>query len=108
MNVKLFCVYDCKSEIFKPPFTALTTADALRSWAAICNDPQTQISMHPADFTLFELGTYDQTKGEFTLYAAKVSLGTALEQKAQSEQLSLQMPSVPEQKKSGVLSRMFS
>lgn len=38
-----------------------------------------QLYSHPADFTLFEIGTYDNTVGGLATHLAKQNLGTALE-----------------------------
>ena len=82
MKLKLFVVYDSKTESYGVPFFRDFTANALREWSEVASnksDKQNQISKFPADFTLFEIGEYDQLTGEVRLYDVKFSHGTALE-----------------------------
>lgn len=77
--MKLFTVYDSKTESYGKPFCMLTKGEALRGFADVANDPQTQISKYPADFTLFELGDWNDANAEFSIHEAKINLGTANE-----------------------------
>lgn len=86
MKVKVYTVFDSKSELYLPPFYRRNKGEALRSWEASCNDPESQFSTYPADFTLFEMGEFDDVSGEFTLAPAKVSLGCAIEFKKKPQQ----------------------
>lgn len=82
MKLKLFVVYDSKTESYGVPFFRDFTANALREWAEVASnksDKQNQIAKFPADFTLFEIGSYDQQSGEVSLYEVKYSLGLAVE-----------------------------
>lgn len=81
MKLKMFCVYDSKAEAFMQPFFMNSTGEAVRSWQDVVNDPKTQFNKHPADFTLFELGEYDDSSGSIAMHNAKIPLGTALEHK---------------------------
>lgn len=82
MKLKLFVVYDSKTEAYGVPFFRDFTANALREWSEVASnksDKQNQISKFPADFTLFEIGSYDQESGIVSMYETKFSHGTALE-----------------------------
>lgn len=82
MKLKLFVVYDSKTESYGVPFFRDFTANALREWSEVASnksDKNNQISKFPADFTLFEIGSYDQSTGIVDMYAVKFSHGTALE-----------------------------
>lgn len=79
MKLKIYSVYDAKLEAYMQPFFMQTRGQALRAFTDTCNDTNTQFSKHPEDFTLFELGEYDDESGLFTNLEAKISLGTALE-----------------------------
>lgn len=81
MILKIFSVYDSKAEAFMPPFHSQSTGQAVRSFGDTANDPQSQLCKHAGDFTLFELGTFDDSNGKFEQYATPKSLGTALEHK---------------------------
>lgn len=77
--MKTYVVYDSAAEAYGIPFFIRSKGEALRGFAQAAKDPQSQISKHPADFTLFEIGEYNEFKGEISLYQAKVNLGTAVE-----------------------------
>jgi len=77
--MKLFTVYDSKTESYGKPFCMLTKGEALRGFADVANDPQTQICKYPADFTLFELGDWDDATAAFFIHETKINLGTANE-----------------------------
>lgn len=64
MLVQIFSVYDIKSKSFGQPFYSLTRGTAIRSFTDLVNDPQTSINKYPDDFTLFEIGTFDDNSGE--------------------------------------------
>ena len=59
---KLFTLYDSKSETYTAPQLHKTRNEALRSFAGAVNagDKGGVIAAHPADFTLFEIGTWDE------------------------------------------------
>lgn len=79
MKLKMYTVYDSKAEAYKTPFFMQTKGLALRSWEDTVNDQQTTFYKHPGDFTLFEVGEYDDQTGEVVNWETKISLGTALE-----------------------------
>lgn len=82
MKLKMFVVYDAKTESFGCPFFRDFTANALREWSEVASnasDKQNQIAKFPADFTLFEIGEFNQLSGVLSLYETKFSHGTALE-----------------------------
>jgi len=80
-KLKVYSVYDSKMEAYMQPFFTHTKGAALRMWADTVADPKTQFSRHPADFTLFEIGDYDDSNGRLSSHEAKINLGTALEHK---------------------------
>lgn len=77
MLVKVFSVFDSKAECFLPPFYQQTTGLAIRAFAAACNKEDHDFHMHSEDFSLFELGEFDQEAGTFVQYEAKKALGLA-------------------------------
>lgn len=81
---KLFSVYDSKTEAYGVPFAMITKGEALRGFADVANDPQTQICKYPGDFTLFELGEFNELNGMFNIYETKINLGTAIEFKKEN------------------------
>lgn len=79
MILKIFTVYDSKAEAFLQPFLFSSTGQALRAFADSVADSNHQFARHPEDFTLFELGTYDDNGAKFDLLDTPKSLGLALE-----------------------------
>lgn len=76
MITRVFAVLDSKVGTFAQPFFAATTASALRSFGAAAMDPNSMLGKHPSDFTLYELGSFDDETGFFES-PKPVPLGTA-------------------------------
>lgn len=79
MEIKIFSVYDQKAEAYAQPFFMLTTGLAVRAFEASVQDPSTSFSKNPEDFTLFEIGIYDDAKGVIKTHETKINLGCAIE-----------------------------
>ena len=79
LKVKVFTVYDSKAEVFLPPFYQQTTGLAVRAFSSACNDSGHDFNKYAEDFTLFEIGEFDQEDGVFDQYEAKVGLGLAVQ-----------------------------
>jgi len=63
---KIYAVYDSKGEVYTPPFFDHAEGRALRTFADCCNDEGHQFGKHPEDYTLFNLGQYDDSTGTIT------------------------------------------
>lgn len=63
MITKMFTIFDSKAGAYNAPFCFGATGQAVRAFADLVNDPQSNIARHPADYTLFEIGTYDDQTG---------------------------------------------
>ncbi|WNK14229.1 MAG: nonstructural protein [Microvirus sp.] len=61
--LKIFSVLDTKADAFMPIFCLSTTGQAVRAFADHVNDPQSQVSRHPGDYRLAQLGTFDDARG---------------------------------------------
>lgn len=77
MKLKVFTVFDSKAELYLSPFYMRSRGEALRSFADTVKDSNSAFNKHPGDYTLFELGDYNESTGSFGLYDAKVNLGMA-------------------------------
>jgi hypothetical protein len=84
MMLKIFSVYDSKSATFARPFFDVSLGSALRSFADIAKDKSHPIGVHPEDYSLFQLGEWNDANAVFTSLPAPVSLGLALELVASS------------------------
>lgn len=82
MIVKLFAIYDSKAEAYLPPFFMKSKGEAIRALSNHVNDPQHNFNKYAADFTLFELGSWDDSTAKFDLLNTPHSLGVLIEFKA--------------------------
>ena len=64
MIVKLFAVVDRVSGIFDGPHKAVNEAQFLRGVSDLVNRKDTELSNHPEDFYVVELGTYNDSTGD--------------------------------------------
>lgn len=87
MKLKVFCIYDSKVKAFTNPMYFREAGEALRAWENTTRDESTMFSKFPADYTLFEVGYYDELTGDFTNHEAKINLGTALQFSPEPAQL---------------------
>lgn len=83
MILKMFSIYDAKAEAFSQPFFVPTKGLAIRSFTDAANDPKTNIHLYPEDYTLFELGEFDDAKALFVPLSTPNPIGLAIEFKKQ-------------------------
>jgi len=77
---RIYCIYDSKAEVYsKSPFVCPSRPDAIRGFESECNSKDSTFNKYPADFTLFEIGSWDERTGTIDLYGAKISVGLALD-----------------------------
>lgn len=79
MILNVYSVYDSAAECYMQPFFLQSKGQAIRSFTDAVNDPSHGFSKYPDDYTLFELGSYDDSKGTFMLLSAPKSIGVAVE-----------------------------
>jgi hypothetical protein len=77
MLSKIFTVYDAAAGAFLPPFFVPTKAMAIRAFKESCNDPNHNFFKYRDQYTLFELGDYDDQGASFTLHPSPISFGLA-------------------------------
>jgi len=75
MITKVFSVYDSKALIYGVPFFMPTVGGAVRAFSDVCNDPQSTINRHGGDFSLFQLGEFDDSKGALIGISPYILLG---------------------------------
>lgn len=76
--MKLFTVYDSKAEAYLVPFYERTTGLAIRAFSSASNEKEHQFNRFPADYTLFELGEFDELTAEIKVLKTPTSLGLAI------------------------------
>lgn len=79
MIVKMYSVYDSKAEAFLPPFFMLSRGSAIRDFSDAVNDASHVFFKHREDYTLFELGSFDDSSAAFALSLTPTSLGVGIE-----------------------------
>jgi len=62
----IYAVYDSKAETYTPPYFQHKEAMALRTFSDCANDIGHTFGKHPEDYTLFDLGQYDDQTGSIT------------------------------------------
>jgi len=81
-KLKVFTVYDSAVGAYMQPFFMQSAGQAIRAMSDTLQSTEHQFSKHPADFTLFEIGTYDEETGKLFSLPAYINLGTCLELQA--------------------------
>lgn len=76
--MKIFSVYDSKAEAYLRPFFDLAPGAAKRVFANEVNNPQSSFCQHAADFTLFEIGQWDERSGKIE-GQTKINHGNGIE-----------------------------
>ncbi len=65
MKLLAFTIYDEKAECFAHPFFVSAIGIATRMLATWTQNPETMISKHPEDFTLYQVGTWNDAEAKF-------------------------------------------
>ncbi len=78
MITKIFTVYDGPAGAYLAPLFFQSAGQCVRAFTDSANDQENLIGKHPADYTLFEVGTYDDASGIFE-NIMHINLGTAIE-----------------------------
>lgn len=65
MIQNIYSVFDSKASAYLPPFYLPTEGMAVRVFSDCVNSDDHQFGRHPADFTLFYLGTWDDGNAIF-------------------------------------------
>lgn len=78
MAVLKICTFrDSKAAAFGPLMCFNTLGLAARAFEQAVQDPQTLISRHPSDFSMWELGEFDNVEGTFKIHNVPINLGGA-------------------------------
>jgi hypothetical protein len=72
-------VYDQKSESYGRPIVENTVGAAVRAFEHEATQGDNALAKFPQDFSLWQIGTYDELKGEIKSLGTKVNLANAWE-----------------------------
>ncbi len=79
MKHKMFSVFDVKAQAYLPPFCLHETAMAVRAFSDCVNGGDHQFGRHPGDYTLFELGSFDDSVCVVSCTASAMKVCNGLE-----------------------------
>jgi len=79
MKLKMFSVFDSKVGAFMNPFFVRSTAEAIRVFSDAVSNPQQGFCKHPEDYTLFEIGSWDDQTAAIDHLDTPHSLGLAVQ-----------------------------
>lgn len=79
MILKLFSVYDCKVQTYSVPHACKNRLEAARDMGDILKEGTHRFALHPEDYTLFEMGSFDLTTGEYVIEKTPISVGKLLD-----------------------------
>ena len=79
MKHKVFTIYDSKAEHHFPPQFLQAPGQAIRYFEDEANNPESPIGKHPQDYSLFQIGEFDDDLGLLTPLVPIKSLGVAHE-----------------------------
>lgn len=79
MILKVYSIYDSAVQVWRSPLFARAKGEILRSFVEAVNKPDTEFAKNPSDYILFELGSFDDSTGKFSLYDAPDRVGVAIE-----------------------------
>ena len=75
----IYTIHDSKALAFLPPFYLHNKNMAQRSFGDAVNDIETQFNKHPEDYSLWEIGEFDDQTGEIIYYTPHHALGSGLD-----------------------------
>lgn len=80
-NMKIFSIKDSKAEAYLLPIFAPTVGVAIRIFQNAATKEGTDFYKYAADYTLFEVGTWDEQKGRVTSIDANKNIINGLDVK---------------------------
>lgn len=79
MKYSVFAVHDIKAENFGMPVFFAAKGQAIRAFDDQCNAAESLIGQHPQDFTLYQIGEYDDSTGLLIPLPQPTPLGTGVD-----------------------------
>ncbi len=63
MILKAYCIYDSCAAVFQRPFFSQSDPLAQRAFCDLVSDAQHPVAMHPEDYSLWVVGSFDDSFG---------------------------------------------
>lgn len=90
MKTKMYSIYDKAAQAYVTPFFMHTKAMAIRAFESNVNaQDENNISKHPEQFSLFELGEFDDSVAKLELHSEPELVASALELVKPTEETNL-------------------
>lgn len=67
MKLQMFVIFDACAQVYNKPFCQINEQVAVRCCQDLVNDPGTDCSKSPHDYSLFHIGTYDDEHAEIKI-----------------------------------------
>jgi hypothetical protein len=103
MNKKLFTILDTKVGAYLAPFILRNKAEAFRGIMECMKQPDHGFAQYPEDYTLFEIGEWDENTGTIIPYEAKISITNLLDLKTAEKPKQTRLVSVEKTGREGNL-----
>lgn len=78
MIFRVFSIFDSKAVAFLPPFFLPESGQAVRAFSDSCKDKAHAFGQHPEDYTLFQIGEFDDGTGELVKRPEHINLGVGV------------------------------
>lgn len=78
MKKNIYTIFDASANAYLQPFFLDTDLVAKRAIFDCLRDPEHNFSLHPGDYTLFNIGTFDNLTGTI-VYNVPATLGCFIE-----------------------------
>lgn len=79
MKTEMFVIYDNKARAYNKPFYMLNADCAVRTFRDLANDPASEISKNPEDYSMFHIGTYDDENATCEMHPSPLHVANAHE-----------------------------
>lgn len=66
MKLNAYTIYDVASGVYMRPFFSQADGQAVRGFKDIALDADHEVGKHPEDYTLYRIGTFNDTTGKMT------------------------------------------
>jgi len=77
--MRMYSIHDSKAEAYLSPIYFKTKGEALRAFEASCKDTDSNFYKYPSDFTMVELGEFDESTATIISYDKPLILANASE-----------------------------
>nr|UXQ88119.1 MAG: nonstructural protein [Microvirus sp.] len=64
MKLNAYTIYDVASGVYMRPFFSQADGQAIRGFKDIATDAEHEIGKHPEDYTLYRIGSFNDTSGK--------------------------------------------